>query len=511
MKRPRPLQRLIDGPPDAPGAVTQRRFLILMVPAMAVANLTGATVVLVLAAWVVPTLDFDNGDSILLANVIAAGTYVLLGLALGILWGVRLQRSVKDWLEAEREPTERERRIALRAPVRIAFVHMALWLAGVVAFTGLNAAFSVPLALTVGAIVALGGVTTSAFAYVFTERLGRTVAARALKSGVPARPVMPGVTARALAAWALGSGVAALGVALVGLAALVGADTDKDQLAITMLSLGGVGLFFGLLLVLLYARAAAAPVESVRSALARVEAGDLDTEVAVYDGSELGMLQAGFNRMAAGLRERERMRDLFGRHVGQDVAREALERGVELGGETRDVGILFVDLVGSTELAASRPPTEVVGLLNEFFGIVVSVVDEHGGWVNKFEGDAALAVFGAPADRPDAAACALAAARTLGARRESELPQAQAGIGVSAGEVVAGHIGDETRHEYTVIGDPVNEAARLTELAKSTPSRVAAAGRAVDAAGSEEAGHWALGDEVQLRGRSEPSRLATPK
>ena len=77
--------------------------------------------------------------------------------------------------------------------------------------------------------------------------------------------------------------------------------------------------------------------------------------------------------------------------------------------------------------------------------------------------------------------------------------------------MVAGHIGDETRHEYTVIGDPVNEAARLTELAKSTPGRVAASRRAVQVAGPEEAGHWELGEQVQLRGRSEPSRLATPK
>lgn len=81
---------------------------------------------------------------------------------------------------------------------------------------------------------------------------------------------------------------------------------------------------------------------------------------------------------------------------------------------------------------------------------------------------------------------------------------------MSAGEVVAGHIGDESRHEYTVIGDPVNEAARLTELAKSIPGRVAASGAAVEAAGSEEAGCWELGERVQLRGRPEPSRLATP-
>ena len=510
MKRPRPLLRLIDGPPDASGPAVLRRLVLLMLPAMAVANLTGSAVVLVLSAWVVPTPEFDNGDEILLANVIAAAAYVPASLTVGILWGIHRLQPVREWLRAERDPTDSERRIALRAPLRIALVHAVLWSAGVGTFTALNAYFSLELALAVGVTVALGGVTTSAFSYVLTERLARTVAARALRSGLPSRPVMPGVTARALAAWALGSGVAAVGVALVGLAVLLGAETSSNQLAITMLALGAVALVFGLLLVLLYARGAAAPVESVRSALARVEDGDLDTELPVYDGSELGMLQAGFNRMAAGLRERERMRELFGRHVGEDVAREALEHGAELGGERRDVGVLFVDLVGSTELAATRPPEEVVALLNEFFGLVVSVVDEHGGWINKFEGDGALAVFGAPVDRPDAAACALAAARTLGERMRRELPRAEAGIGASAGEAVAGHIGGEHRHEYTVIGDPVNEASRLTELAKSIPGKVVASAAAVEAAGDEEAAHWELGDEVQLRGRPEPTRIATP-
>ena len=133
----------------------------------------------------------------------------------------------------------------------------------------------------------------------------------------------------------------------------------------------------------------------------------------VFDGSDLGLLQAGFNRMADGLREREQLRDLFGRHVGEDVARAALERGIELGGEELEVAVLFVDIVGSTALAAERPPQEVVALLNEFFGVVVEVVEDHGGWINKFEGDAALAVFGAPLPLDDAAGCALAA----GARR----------------------------------------------------------------------------------------------
>ena len=186
----------------------------------------------------------------------------------------------------------------------------------------------------------------------------------------------------------------------------------------------------------------------------------------IYDASELGLLQAGFNDMVRDLSERQRLRDLFGRYVGEDVARRALERGTELGGQERDVAVLFVDLVGSTQLAATRPPAEVVHLLNEFFRVVVDTVGRHGGFVNKFQGDAALAIFGAPIEHPDASGGALAAARELHDELLPVIGSAEFGIGVSSGRAIAGHIGAQARFEYTVIGDPVNEAARLTELAK---------------------------------------------
>jgi adenylate cyclase len=232
--------------------------------------------------------------------------------------------------------------------------------------------------------------------------------------------------------------------------------------------------------------------------------------VPVFDGSDLGLLQAGFNRMSEGLAEREELRDLFGRHVGEDVARAALDRGIELGGEELEVAVLFVDIIGSTSLAAERPPQEVVSALNEFFGVVVEVVEDCGGLVNKFEGDAALAVFGAPLPLDDAAGCALRAARELSRRLAGEVDGLSAGIGVSAGRAVAGNIGSESRFEYTVIGDPVNEAARLCELAKEAEGRVLASSCALELARADEKQHWREGDEVRLRGRSEETRLAVP-
>src|SRR3546814_3520462 len=101
--------------------------------------------------------------------------------------------------------------------------------------------------------------------------------------------------------------------------------------------------------------------------------------------------------MVAGLRERQRLQDLFGRHVGHEVAAQAIERGSDLGGESREASAFFVDLIGSTAMAEVLPPTEVVATLNAFFEAVVDEVSAQGGWVNKFRGDGALCVFGGPA------------------------------------------------------------------------------------------------------------------
>ncbi|AIH87669.1 hypothetical protein IU19_04205, partial [Mycobacterium tuberculosis] len=146
----------------------------------------------------------------------------------------------------------------------------------------------------------------------------------------------------------------------------------------------------------------------------------------------------------------------------------------QLGGEDRHAAVVFVDIVGSTQLVDNQPAAHVVKLLNWFFAIVVNEVDRHHGLINKFAGDAALAIFGAPnrLDRPEDAA--LAAARAIADRLANEMPEVQAGIGVAAGQIVAGNVGAKQRFEYTVVGKPVNQAARLCELAKSHPARLLA-------------------------------------
>jgi len=286
---------------------------------------------------------------------------------------------------------------------------------------------------------------------------------------------------------------------------------EIEYVAAAALFLGIVASAAGLLATLVAAGAIADPVTSVREGLEQVERGELEAHVAVNDGSEVGLLQAGFNNMAEGLRERERIRDLFGRQVGEEVARAALRDGTRLGGEEREVGAFFVDLVGSTSMATAMPPTEVVRVLNRFFRVVVEAVEAEGGLVNKFEGDAALCVFGAPVDRADPAGDALRSARNLAARLTREVPEVDFGIGISAGIAVAGNIGAENRFEYTVIGDPVNEAARLSELAKHRPERVLTSEAALARATEAESAVWSVTDSAILRGRDVATGIAHPR
>jgi adenylate cyclase len=356
----------------------------------------------------------------------------------------------------------------------------------------------------------LGGITTCGMLYLLAEKAFHPITVRALASNVPREPALPGVDARVLLAFTVSAGAPLVALAALGAAALFQQSVPADKLALTALVLGTAALVSGLMAMKLVARSFAHALRAMREALAHVERGNLDAEVRIQDGSELGVVQAGFNAMVAGLRERERLRDLFGRHVGEHVANSALERGAVLGGEQREAAVLFVDLIGSTALASSREPDQVMALLNTYFGIVVDVAHNHHGWVNKFEGDGALCVFGAPYDLDDPAGCALAAAREMDERLRAELPALRAAIGVSSGTVVAGNVGSAERFEYTVIGDPVNEAARLTQLAKSTEGRLLASACTLARVQTREKWRWRSDGQTTLRGRSEPTDLVIP-
>jgi adenylate cyclase len=472
-------------------------------------NVVGAAIVAIFLTLVLQVRHPPPVSEVVLWNWPAILVYLVGGSIVAPRWGRAITEPRLRWLREERTPTPEEQRRVLRNPLVQLKVSAALWTVAAVVFGLLNLHFSNEIAGRTATGIVMGGLVTCAIAYLLGERVLRPVTARALECGVPVRPVVPGVIARTVLAWGLATGVPVVGIGMVAAGIIHGDTPRSDATARSLIILAAIALATGAAAIVVAAKSIAEPIRSVRRALARVEAGDIDAEVTVDDASEVGLLQAGFNRMVAGLRERERLRDLFGRHVGEDVARQALEAGVGLGGEVREAAVVFVDVVGSTSLAARVPPAEVVARLNAFFTLVLDVVHEHGGWVNKFEGDAALCVFGVPTATPDPAGCALASARELARRIEEQSPL-DAGVGVSAGEVVAGNVGAAERFEYTVIGDPVNEAARLTELAKERRPRVLASGSALRRASADEVGHWELGEEVTLRGRAEPTALAAP-
>jgi adenylate cyclase len=467
----------------------------------------GMAVVLVTVAFPVPSV-FTDAPKWVTFGVVPA--YILSAGVVGTYWITRRTVTVLRWAIEDREPSRADERNTFLAPLRVAIVTLILWGLGAVVMTtlyGLANTLFIPQEIF---SVSFCGVLVATACYLFTEFALRPVAAQALEAGPPPRRLAPGIMGRTMAVWALGSGLPVVGIGLTAIFSLALRNLTETQLGVAVLIIAAATLIFGFLLMWILSWLVATPVRMVRAALKRVEQGNLRGDLVVFDGTELGELQSGFNAMVSGLRERERVRDLFGRHVGREVAAAAERERPTLGGEERHVAVVFVDIISSTQLVTKRPAAEIVQLLNRFFAVIVDEVDSHCGIVNKFEGDATLAIFGAPNRLEHPEDQALAAGRLIAERLRREVSDCEAGIGVASGQVVAGNVGAKERFEYTVIGGSVNEAARLSELAKERPGRLLASAETVEGAGEEERAHWSIGDTVTLRGHDEPTRLATP-
>jgi adenylate cyclase len=476
---------------------------------LALAHLAAAAAV----ATVVISLSKNTlGDATNLltdTNLIAASGLVLVASVAGAVAGVvHVVPSVR-WFAQGHEPNPAQQRAAMRIANRQTAVHFATWAASGAVFVVLNLDSGSGVACVIGAALLFGGATTSCMGYLVTQRTLRPIIAAAMSTATPDTEI-PGVLARLVITWVLFSTLPIAGIAVILLASSNGWFMRKSApVGTPILILAALSLILGIRAMVLVARSISDPIHNVVEAMAELEHGR-STYVAVYEPSEIGRLQTGFNQMVGGLAERERLRDLFGRHVGADVARHALQQDPAQSGDIRDVAILFVDIVGSTALAAARPPREVAEILNDFFRIVVHAVDDRQGLINKFQGDAALAVFGAPLRIEEPASAALATARALASRLGKLLPIIDFGLGVSVGSVFAGNVGAEHRYEYTVIGDPVNEAARLADDAKQEDSRILASGSAIARASATERRHWVQHGSTVLRGRLTTTELAVP-
>lgn len=302
----------------------------------------------------------------------------------------------------------------------------------------------------------------------------------------------------------------------------VGVEVEGEEFAAPMVGLvkrslpavllvGGVAVALALLL----ARGIVRPAGELRRAAQAVARGEFEqARIPVYADDELGTLIRAFNTMAAGLKERERERDIFGRMVSPEVREKLLGGELRLGGETRRVAVLFSDIRGFSTLSERLDPQEVVALLNEYLTEMTEAVRPFKGYINNFIGDAIVIVFGAPLDQPDIELRAARAALAMRARLEALNARRVArgdfpldnGIGLGAGEAVAGQIGSYERLLYTVIGDVVNVAARLESLTKEHPEHPILMNRGLAEPllqGVEGLRLEALGP-IAVKGRAEP-------
>ena len=305
-----------------------RRTSVRVALAEMLASGLGAVDVFLLLWLVLPKPPHEADPQTLLAvNAAACVVYMLLAGIAGVVWGNRSFSAATGWLREDRAPTEAERAAVLRQPAVCAALEALGWAVAAVVFALINLQASPELAFHVGSTILMGGLTCTALGYLLVERALRPVTAEALAAGPVRRPKGPGVVARLLLAWVCATGVPLAGLLMLGSQMLINpGGMDLDRLYLSIVVLAGLGAAAGLFATWLVARSLADPLTSVQRALKRFEEGDLGARVAVDDGSEVGLLQSGFNAMAAGVAERERLRDAFGRHVGEDVARRALRR-----------------------------------------------------------------------------------------------------------------------------------------------------------------------------------------
>jgi adenylate cyclase len=215
-------------------------------------------------------------------------------------------------------------------------------------------------------------------------------------------------------------------------------------------------------------------VRGISDAAEQVKVGKYVNAPAIRTGDELESLAEHFNAMVQGLKERDRLKETFGRYVTRQVAEHLMKGNMKLGGELVPVTVLFSDIRSFTSISESMEPPALLDFLNEYFSGMVESVMNHHGVVDKFIGDAIMAVFGAPVPQPDDPIQAVRAALEMQSRlakinenfKSRGLPELRTGIGLHSGQVVAGNMGHVERMEYTVIGDAVNLASRLEGLTK---------------------------------------------
>jgi len=463
-------------------------------------NLGGALLTFVYFRFLDP-LALDGGGALGLNEiaffVLGFSLLFVIGRTLAARWTSPIIRTIGPLPD---HPAAAElRRRAVLVPVTFAVLTFTGWVGAALLWGAgwplLTGTFSLLGALRQGfGIVFVSGTLVSVYIFLATEHIwrkqlpmlfpaGDLAATGALRLRVRTRLMLLFLVMSILP-------MAVLSVAtLVRANALLGADAELHasiirNLVVVQAALASAGVLIAVRLAGFVAGSVAEPLRLLKKAMSNVEQGRLDVHCAVVSNDELGSVAEGFNRMVAGLRDRERIRDTFGKYVGPEVRDEILTGRASLSGGEREVTILFADLRDFSAWVESSPADEVVAGLNAYFTEMDAAIRAHGGLVLQFIGDEIEAVFGAPLSDPRHADRAVAAARDMHARLEAWNLTRRAqgrrelrhGIGIHSGTVVAGNIGSSERMSYSLVGDAVNVASRIETLNKQFGTHILVSG-----------------------------------
>ncbi len=497
----------------------------LLAGVLIIGNLGGALLTFAYFRFVDPTINegiSTLGTAEIAYFVLGFGVLFVIVRALIARWMQPVtRRAASNPVPAELDPLARRR--ALMAPAAVAAFSFGGWVAAGfvwgVLWPLLSGGFDPWRALRqLFAIIFVAGSFVTAIVYFGCEHVWRAELPRFFPLGDLSAARVPRlrVRTRMMVVFLLLSlmPLAMLAVAALTRAnALLGADADAAAsivrnliIVVAVLAAGGMVASIGLSA--LVADSVAAPLRDVQRAMAQVRDGALEVRCPVVSNDEIGTVAEGFNAMVEGLRERERIRETFGKYVSPEVRDEILAGRASTEGALCDVTILFADLRDFTPWVESHPAAEVVADLNAYFGEMDAAIRAQGGLVLQFIGDEIEAVFGAPIPNALHADAAVAAARAMGARLEAfnagRVAAGKAamrhGIGIHSGTVIAGNIGSSERLSYTLVGDAVNVASRIQALNKEfgTTVLVSGATRALLASSADLAPLPA----VKVKGRS---------
>jgi len=239
--------------------------------------------------------------------------------------------------------------------------------------------------------------------------------------------------------------------------------------------LTGIVLASSFLINLLFSRSLSRPIKNLTDASHKIQKGDYEFEISTVSRDEIGVLTNSFRDMARGLAERERIKSAFGKFVNKSIAELVINKEVKVGGERKEVAVFFSDIRSFTQISESLEPEEVVEFLNEYITRMVNCINKTKGVVDKYIGDAIMAIWGAPVTSGDDVFNAVNASLMMrdqliefnSDRGTEKKPVIRIGCGIHYGPVLAGQIGSEEKMEYTVIGDTVNLASRIEALNKA--------------------------------------------